>query len=86
MPNSNPYRISYEVQSILAFRPVTPSEGDYITEDMINFYQWNRLSVSVPGSFNWKQYLLKHMRIDKFYSDIWYLNFKNIYILLNVYE
>lgn len=75
----------FTVEDILNSYPIEPEEGDYTTENLVDFFQCDKLAVVVPGDFNWKHYVLEHMLIEKFLCNAWYLHFEGTIELLNVF-
>lgn len=66
-----------------------PSEGDYITEDHIHFYQYGKLVVTVPmedefSPSDWRPYIKTHMEKEQFYPSIWWVSDHGNYHLLSV--
>ena len=51
-----------------------PDEGDYVTEDFLNFYQYGKLAVAVAEGEPWAHILEAHMKHEQFWPDVWFIS------------
>jgi hypothetical protein len=54
--------------------PQQPEEGDYTTEDHHRFYQHGKLVVEVGPDDDWRLAVVRHMEINKFWPNVWFIS------------
>lgn len=55
------------------------TEGDYVTEDYIHFYQYGKLVLTIPmvdefSPDDWTSHIKQHMEENNFYPNVWWVS------------
>jgi hypothetical protein len=66
-PEPEPANTEYEP-------PNEPEEGDYTTSDYRQFFQYEKLAVTVPEGGEWQKSVRRHMDREQFWPNVWFIS------------